>query len=86
MRRLQTNTKWQITAETFHQFMKQIFTLTQAGVVGEEASQSLTLLPLVATTLTVAPQRHICRAVADVIWSHDGTCGSDRSNVSDRVT
>lgn len=51
--------------------------LTQAGVVGEHALQSQTLLPLVATAFTVTPQRHVCRAVTDVVGCHDGTCRSE---------
>lgn len=55
--------------------------LTQAAVVGEDALQFQTFLPLVATAFTVAPQRHICRAVTDVVGRHDGTCGFKRSRV-----
>ena len=47
--------------------------LTQTGVVGEHALQSQTVLPLVAAAFTVAPQRHVCRAITDVVGRHDGT-------------
>lgn len=58
--------------------------LTQAAVVGEDALQFQTFLPLVATAFTVAPQRHICRAVTDVVGRHDGTCGFKRSKCCHR--
>lgn len=44
--------------------------------MGEHVLQSQTVLPLVAAAFTVAPQRHICRAVTDVVGGHDGTCMS----------
>lgn len=58
--------------------------LTQAGVVGEHALQSQTVLPLVAAAFTVAPQRHVCRAVTDVVGCHDGTYKSGGSKFIDK--
>lgn len=54
-----------------------VWRLTQAGVVGKHALQSQTVLPLVTTAFTVTPQRHVCRAVADVVGCHDGTYRSE---------
>lgn len=61
--------------------------LTQAGVVGEHSLQSQTVLPLVSTAFTVAPQGHVWRAITDVVGCHDGTYrseGSKLTNVSFR--
>lgn len=46
--------------------------LTQAVVVGEHLLQPETVLPLVPASFTVARQRHVRGAVADVVWGHDG--------------
>lgn len=53
--------------------------------MGEEALQLQALLPLVAAAFTVAPQRHVCRAVTDVVGCHDGPCRFEGSEVSDGV-
>lgn len=42
--------------------------------MGEHALQPQTVLPLDPTAFTVAPQRDVRRAVADVVWSHHGSC------------
>lgn len=61
--------------------LRNVCRLTQTGVVGEHALQSQTVLPLVTTAFTVAPQWYICRAVTYVVRCHDGTYKSQRSNV-----
>lgn len=49
------------------------FRLTQTAVMGEHTLQPQTVLPLVPTALAMTPQRHISRAVTDVVGCHDGS-------------
>ena len=42
--------------------------------MGKHALEAEAVLPLVSAALTVAPQRHVGRAVADVVWGHHGAC------------
>lgn len=43
--------------------------------MGKHPLEAQAVLPMVAAAFTVAPQRHVGRAVADVVWGHDGAWG-----------